>query len=253
MLQEAIDAIQRGQRARARDLLSRLLKVDGSNPQYWLWMSATVDTLKERIYCLQAVMRFEPENRLARQGLILAGALPADEQVKPVPPIRRRWEVSLDEGSQRHGLARLWGNPAVRLLVLFPVALVVTGLVLVGVLGLGRARPVALAPTDTPGPRPTFTLTPTYIGERAAPATPTPIPSGLVPLWTLLEATYTPTPIYINTPHAVSEAYRSGQRAFTRGDLPAALQFFKQAIQVDPDAPDLHYYIGDVQYMLENP
>jgi tetratricopeptide (TPR) repeat protein len=145
------------------------------------------------------------------------------------------------------------GNPALRLLVLFVAAVVVTGLVLVGIFGLGRARPVALAPTDTPGPRPTFTLTPTYIGERAAPATATPKPSGLVPLWTLLEATYTPTPVYINTPHAVSEAYRSGQRAFTRGDLPAALQFFKQAVQVDPDSPDLHYYVGEIQSLLKNP
>jgi hypothetical protein len=47
---------------------------------------------------------------------------------------------------------------------------------------------------------------------------PTPTFIGPTPLWMLMEATYTPTPLYVNTPHPISEAYRIGIRAYQRGD-----------------------------------
>ena len=52
MLDEAIAAAREGDRTRARDLLTRLLRTDQSNPEYWLWMSSIVDSPKEKIYCL---------------------------------------------------------------------------------------------------------------------------------------------------------------------------------------------------------
>ncbi|UCD41769.1 MAG: ATP synthase subunit I, partial [Chloroflexota bacterium] len=66
MLQEAIEAVATGQSDRARDLLTRLLRADQSNPRYWLWMSSVVDTTKERIYCLQKVIHLDPGNRAAQ-------------------------------------------------------------------------------------------------------------------------------------------------------------------------------------------
>ena len=56
MLQEAIEAVDNGHRDRARDLLTRLLKANQTNPKYWLWMSSVVESTKERIYCLQKVL-----------------------------------------------------------------------------------------------------------------------------------------------------------------------------------------------------
>jgi tetratricopeptide (TPR) repeat protein len=253
MLQEAIEAIRRGQRARARDLLARLLKADGKNPEYWLWMSAVVESLQERAYCLQNVLKLDPGNQAAHQGLVLAGALPGQE-VMPVAPLRRRWETALETGQSQSGRqqglrARI--NPLARILVYTMLGLVVLGLVLGGIFGVGRARQVAMAATKTPGPPPTFTSTPTSLGGRQRPAnTPAPTPSGPAPLWSLLQATYTPTPIYVNTPHAISEAYRSGMRAFARQDWPAALQFFEQARQVDRAAADIQFYIGEVYFQM---
>ena len=83
MLQEAIDAIRQGQRRRARDLLTRLLRADQSNPEYWLWMSSVVDSLKERKYCLEMVLRVDPDNRQARQGLVMMGAVPPPPSSDP--------------------------------------------------------------------------------------------------------------------------------------------------------------------------
>jgi len=116
MLQEAIDAIHQGQRLRARDLLTRLLRSDQSNPEYWLWMSSVVETLKEQVFCLQNALRLDPDNQTARKGLILLGALPPEEQVTPVPPARRKWEVEMQEVTELTGLRALWANPVVRVL-----------------------------------------------------------------------------------------------------------------------------------------
>ena len=58
--------------------------------------------------------------------------------------------------------------------------------------------------------------------------------------------------MYVNTPHAISEAYRSAIRAIERGNWQDALRFMQQAIQVDPTAPDLQYQIGTIQLQLEN-
>jgi Tfp pilus assembly protein PilF len=51
MFQEAVEALRVGDRPRAKDLLTRLLKTDQNNVNYWVWMSAAVETAKERVYC----------------------------------------------------------------------------------------------------------------------------------------------------------------------------------------------------------
>jgi tetratricopeptide (TPR) repeat protein len=62
--------------------------------------------------------------------------------------------------------------------------------------------------------------------------------------------TYTPTPLYVNTPHPISEAYRLGMRAFGRGDWENALRYYQQ---VDPVDPDILYYIGEVHRLQGDP
>ena len=114
MYKEAVEAARRGQRDRARDLITRLLRTEKNSPNLWLLMSSVVDTEKERIYCLQSVLKLDPENLAARQGLILLGALPPDESLDPGPPARRKWEVEVDEGEELTGLRKLMANPVVR-------------------------------------------------------------------------------------------------------------------------------------------
>jgi tetratricopeptide (TPR) repeat protein len=253
MLQEAIEAVRQGQRTRARDLLTRLLRADQSNPKYWLWMSAVVDSLKERTYCLQTVLRLEPGNEAARKGLVLIGAQPADQGINPVAPHRRKWQVQV-QAEPPQGFARIWANPLLRGFFIAGVAIVVLGLVLAGIFGFNRRQVAAARPTKTPGPPPTFTSTPTLIGGPpvVVQITPSPTFSGPTPLWALLEATYTPTPLYVSTAHPITEAYRLGQRAYSRSDWRTALNYFMDASRVDPNAPDIFYYIGESQRMLGN-
>jgi len=254
MLQEAIDAIRQGQRRRARDLLTRLIRADQSNPEYWLWMSSVVDSLKERKYCLEMVLRLDPDNQQARQGLVMIGAVPPPPGVEPAPVVRRKWKVAEEEVPRPHGLKAIWANPVLRGAAIIGMAVVLIGIVVGVVFWSGRASRVrAWVPTVTAGPPPTFTPTPTLIPSGRQP-TPTLIPldAGPTPLAIVLNIKYTPTPIYIATPHPISEAFRAGQRALERGDLDTALRFMQQARQVDPAAVDIIYSIGEIQRLQED-
>lgn len=248
MLQEAVEAIRQGQQGRARDLLTRLLRADASNTQYWLWMSSVVETPKEQIYCLQSILKVDPNNKAARQGLVLLGAMPPESEIKPAPPVRRRWHVEVQEVKDVGALQALLANPFVRLTVLAVTICVVIALITLGLYyqGLRRKPLAAVIPTSTAGPSPTFTYTPTAINETLRAPTVRPTLSGPPPLEARLQATYTATPVYVNTPHSSNEAFRFAQSAYARGDVASALAYLKQARQVSPDAPDIPYFQGEI-------
>ncbi len=257
MLNEAIEAIRQGQRQRARDLLTRLLRTDQNNPNYWLWMSAVVDTTKERIFCLQTVLQSEPDNKAAKLGLIMAGALPPEETTKISPPMKRKWEVSIPRETARANFRKYFNNPIVRLMGLILIVLIIGGGFLAWkTLSSRPAMVVYNTPTETPLVYPTFTATPTFIGYQPPTATVTPAPvigGSPTPLWMLLKATYTATPLYVDTPHPRSEAYRIAQQAFLESDWQKALDFFNQSLSVEPEAADIQYYIGETYRFLGQP
>ncbi|MGD8864326.1 MAG: hypothetical protein PVI81_01920, partial [Anaerolineales bacterium] len=81
-LTEAIAAARVGNRLKAREILSRLLRSDSSNAEYWIWMSAVVDSPKERVYCLESALKIDPTNRAAMRGLVILGARePSDREL----------------------------------------------------------------------------------------------------------------------------------------------------------------------------
>src|SRR5260370_21709228 len=83
MFDQAVQALKDGQRRRDKDLLTRLIKVDQSKPDYWLWMSAAVDSEKEQVFCLQNVVKLDPNSVPARRGLVILGALRPEEAGLP--------------------------------------------------------------------------------------------------------------------------------------------------------------------------
>ena len=40
IFQDAVNALRRGDKPRAKELLTLLLKTDQNNPTYWIWLSA---------------------------------------------------------------------------------------------------------------------------------------------------------------------------------------------------------------------
>jgi tetratricopeptide (TPR) repeat protein len=252
MFQDAVAALRRGDKPRAREILTLLLKTDQNNATYWVWLSAAVDNAKERIYCLQTAYNLDPENGTAKRGLILLGALAPDESIQPFPMNRpRTWEQKLllaNEKPREKGFRAIAKSPITRLV---GVALVVVALFSTVLFSFVLPRQVALAtPTNsfTPGPSPTFTTTPTVFGATAA---PTKSFVGPTPLWMLLPETYTPTAVYVNTPRAAQsiDQYRAAKMAYENGDWDAYIASMELIAGLEPNAADVHYLIGEAYRM----
>jgi len=255
MFQEALNAIDQGQREKARDLFTRLLRTDQSNVEYWLWMSTLVETQAERVYCLESALRADPQNEAARRGLILLGAQPAPPDTAPAAPVRRRWAADLEKELEppKTFVQRVWDNPITRLATLVGGLVLVVGLIWLGIYGtrLVRQQIAAGAPTmirvsPFPTRTPENTLTPTVTSTRLV-RSMTPTMPGPTPLWMFLTETYTPVPLYVNTPHPVVEAYTIAMRSYSRGDYAAMETYLSQAIRDDPSQPDFYYYLGESQ------
>jgi tetratricopeptide (TPR) repeat protein len=249
LLQSAIAAIRQGDLAHAREFLTRLLKDNQNNAEYWVWMSAAVETQKERLYCLQTALRLDPSNAAAKRGLVLIGGLPPDETIQPFPlKNTRAWENDLKvagEEEKPHGLKVVLGNPVVRLggiligSVLF-LALAFVGFNLARPLFLHSYNPINPYLTYTPSLSPVPSPTPRF-------RTPTPTFTGPTPLWMLLPATYTPTPLYVLTPAgpAASDAFKGALRYYEKQDYQNAIPLLQQVLQMDPTAIYAYYYIGE--------
>ena len=254
MLREAIESLRTGDRVRARDLLTRLLKVDQKNAEYWVWLSAVVDSQKERLYCLQTALQMDPQNAAAKRGLLLLGALPPDDSVPPFPVDRpRRWEEHLTISQTEQEQLAGWANPLTRVFIVLGIAVVVLGLVLGGSLLVQRnAKPVIpVLPTHRPTATTTPTSTPTVPPSLR---TSTPTFLGATPLWMFLDKTYTPTPLYVITTHPISSksAFDAGLRFLAGKDYKNALALFQQAEGLESSAPDITYYIGEVYRLQKN-
>lgn len=247
MFQETVEALRQGNKARAKELLTLLLKADQHNATYWVWMSAAVDNVKERIYCLQTALNLDPENATAKRGLVLLGALPPDETIQPFPLNHpRAWEEKLllaHEISKPTGIGALASNPVARLAALGVVGILILGLAFSSY-WLPRANRAFLSPTFTAGPSPTYSPTPTLIGATAA-VSPTFI--GPTPLWAFLDATYTPTPFYVNTPRQPQsyDQYRAAKAAYNKQDWPNFILNMQEVARLEPQAADVQYFIGE--------
>jgi tetratricopeptide (TPR) repeat protein len=247
MFQDAIEALRLGDRPRAKELLTRLLKTDQGNATYWLWMSAAVDNTKERVYCLQTALKLDPENTTAKRGLVLHGALPQDDSIQPFPLNHpRAWEEKMLLASEKpkpRGAKAFASNPVVRLAGLGIIGILIFGLAYYG-MTLPQRSTVIVQNTITPGPSPTYTSTPTLMG---AVAQPTASFVGPTPLWMLLPATYTPTPLYVNTPRQPQsiDQYHAAQDDLKKGNFDRYIANMRDIARLEENPPDIYYYIAE--------
>jgi tetratricopeptide (TPR) repeat protein len=263
MITEAIAAARGGDRARARDLFSRLLRTDSANAEYWVWMSSVVDTDRERIYCLESALKVDATNRAAMRGLVILGARkPADAELASVLRIPRRQVAVVSSIAPVTRRRRInWGMVALSAVAVFSLAVIfVYGGPMLAALGILGRRVLSPPPTLPPiSPTPTATspiFTPT---ETPLPAATrvlrTPVPSELAgtPLAMLVPFTMTPTPVVGATPHNQYEAYSSGLKALNDGRYEEALGYFDQVAKLAPRLPDVQYFRGEAIRLGGNP
>jgi tetratricopeptide (TPR) repeat protein len=249
LFESAVDALRDGDQPRAKKILTDLLKADQNNATYWVWMSAAVETAKERIYCLETAIKIDPNNATAKRGLILHGALPPDESIQPFPLNRpRAWESKLllaHEIPRERGLRATMTSPAMRL-----AGVLVFGAVLFAAaftIFYGRRTPI-FSPVSirTSGPTPTFTLTPTFANFTPN-ANPAATKRGPTPLAILFGVYYTVTPIYVNTPlePQSQDIYRAAEAAIQRGDWDTFISSMNQIATAQPDTADVPFLIAE--------
>ena len=79
-LQQGIMAAKAGDKPRAFDLLIRASNVPATSEQAWLWLSGVVNDDSERLFCLDSVLRINPNNSAAQRGAAMLrknGVFPA--------------------------------------------------------------------------------------------------------------------------------------------------------------------------------
>ncbi len=70
-LYDGVMALLGGDKARARDMLIRVVDKDEENEQAWLWLSGAVDDPEDQQVALENVLALNPDNEYARAGLEL--------------------------------------------------------------------------------------------------------------------------------------------------------------------------------------
>ncbi|MDX9990693.1 MAG: tetratricopeptide repeat protein [Anaerolineales bacterium] len=240
MFHQAVEFIEQGKFGEAREALTRLLKTDQNNALYWVWLSAAMETQKERLYCLQTALRLDPQDPAARRGLILMGALPPDEETPPFPLNHPRpWEAKqklADEKPRPTGFKALAANPLARVMALVVLGVALVGGVIAGFSASGMFDPQPtrrVVASFTPLPSATLDMT-RQVQERG-------------PLAGLVDATYTPTVVYAATPYegVARDAYRGAIRAYERGEWDTVAQMMIQVATLSPGSADTLYFVAE--------
>ena len=277
-LTEAIAAARVGDRHRARQILSRLLRSDSSNTEYWIWMSAVVDSPTERVYCLESALKIDPTNRAAMRGLVILGARePTDRELSQAVKIPKRdidpiqpalqptqleeIEKETEERPKPSTFLPKRGQRVLRFItsaaIVAGAALLVAGAVYLivprvntGFFGAASTLPPA-SPTATETPLPgTPTATPIPAATRII-RTPVSTEFAATPLALLVEATPTATPLAGYTPHPNFEAYQAGVDSINEGEYEEAIFFLEQVVETHPDWFDAFYFLGKAQRNLD--
>jgi tetratricopeptide (TPR) repeat protein len=259
-LMEAIAAARAGDRVKARQLLSRLLKSDSGNPEYWIWMSSVVGTEKEKQYCLESAKNLDPTNRAVLRGLLISGARkPGELDLSQAVKISRKQAAAVSKAARK--------KPKVRVRRQFKLNLrfvaIVTMVILVVIIGGGFLISLLQPRSYTPAPTlPPATITPSFTPIEPS-ATPSPIPASTrvlrtsipsdlagTPLVFLVPATPTETPIWGITPRPNIEAYQAGINALIDGDYDSTIDFMDQVLALDDSIADAFYFKGEAYRLL---
>ena len=236
-LQKVKQFLRHGNRFRAQDVLREALRNDPHRSEYWLWMSAVVNSDKERVYCLQRSLDLDPGNQVARTGLIMWGEM-TPEMTIPVAPRRQNWEQELEDlsPSERRKTPLISGK---KVLAYAAGLVVLLFLVLSGLFFPGRGSIFSPRLTITP-----HTWTPTLDEQAGESFLPTPTPEDRAPIGRVLEAAYTPTPIYVNTPHPGYGSYQTAMEAYRRGDYEAMLTYLRST-KDQLNTADITFLLGE--------
>jgi hypothetical protein len=183
-----IAAYKAGKREEARNYLASALKQNPENARAWGWMSNVVDSEKDRIYCLNQVLRFDPNNKKALQVLNHLQSPPSSNPSNTQTPSPSAVEAVRKKSSFTQTQLLILLGLVVAIFLLFGAALLnmfikrnVVGIVpppassvtssanLIALPTVTLIPTYAYAPTWTPPPSPTSFVLPTLVPPASRP------------------------------------------------------------------------------------
>ncbi len=256
MFSEAVAAARAGEVFRARDLLARLLRADSANPDYWLWMSAVVDSEREGVYCLRSITKTQPNHPLARLGLGVMGQISLSKEHEGTVRQHRSAPMPHQSAGRINSMGDWWKVRRNR----ENVALSVLGIASVSIVIAITLLKVDLAAIKFPffgGIPPTLTAVASETPGATAETTYRPVPtlkrtvnpSDLIPFATFVGAELTPTTLYGFTPMALTGALDDALKAFREGKYDEALSFLDQVLFLEPKSAQAHFLKGECYRM----
>ena len=98
-LSSAIAAIRAGDKVSGRKLLLEIIRSEPSNELAWLWLSACVDNLEHKKYCLEKALEINPNNQNALKALdkLKHTPQPSIEDIVPNPLVKLKESVERNE------------------------------------------------------------------------------------------------------------------------------------------------------------
>ncbi|MCB9078272.1 MAG: hypothetical protein H6631_11805 [Anaerolineaceae bacterium] len=85
-LKQGIEAAEAGHKTKARSLLTDVVTADEEQLEAWVWLSRLVDSLEDKIVCLENVLTLDPDNQFAQNELAAVKA-EQDRFFAPVYPL----------------------------------------------------------------------------------------------------------------------------------------------------------------------
>jgi tetratricopeptide (TPR) repeat protein len=241
MFQQGVSALRAEKFDSAREIFTNLLKAFPQNPDYWVWLSAAMETTKERQYCLQAALKIDPTHASARRGMSLVGGMRLEEPL-PVFPMNHPnlWEARFKQATATPR-PKITANPAVQLMIIVGLSVLVIIGIFIGVITINNAKSTVTQIAAVGTSRPTVTPYPTKSNQMADQ------PTAQRPLMELLTTPYTPTPIYAATPHgeAAGDSYNGAMRAYRNGQWENVGIMMAQVATAQPGSADALYFIGE--------
>jgi tetratricopeptide (TPR) repeat protein len=253
MFSEAVSAIHAGEVMRARDLLSRLLRADSSNADYWLWMSAVVDSERESVFCLRSITKMHPNHPLAKLGLSVMGQVSLTngregtiKQQRSIPmphqsagrinSIGEWWKV---HRNRENAAMAILGFAAVTVILAIVILQVRISAIQMPFLSAGHTA-VAVVPSVT------ITSTTESVARPVPTLRETVNPSNQIPFSTFVGVLLTPTSWYVLTPMSLNNAFGQAVQAYNEGRYDDALNDLRQVLSVDPRSAQAHYLSAEV-------
>jgi twitching motility two-component system response regulator PilG len=107
MLEDGINSALAGNKLRARQLLMQVVTAEPNNEVSWMWLAGVAETVEQTVHSLQTVLKLNPANDRAKQGLRQTRMKAAQDCLKR-QDARAAWQWLSDAARDEPNNEEIW-------------------------------------------------------------------------------------------------------------------------------------------------